>query len=83
VRHVGHSFVEFFDDASVGAKEKDNDGRLPLHWACFKLAPVQVVVALLEAHPDGEAARLHADGCRWSFYFPRVVWLCIVLVVEV
>ena len=76
VRYVCHSFVDLFDDARVGAKEKDNDGRLPLHWACFKLAPVEVVIALLAAHPDGEATCLHADGCRMGvLFFPR----CLVL----
>jgi hypothetical protein len=41
---------------NVGAKKKDNDGRLPLHCACELKAPVEVVSALLAVHPDGEAA---------------------------
>ncbi len=32
------------------------DGNLPLRWACDNKAPVEVVAALLAAHPDGEAA---------------------------
>ena len=40
----------------AGAKEKDIYGRLPLRWACEYKAPVEVVHALLDAHPDGEAA---------------------------
>ena len=42
--------------ARAGAKEKDQNGRLPLHVACVYKAPVEVVLALLAAHPDGEAA---------------------------
>jgi hypothetical protein len=42
--------------ACTGAKTKNNNGRLPLHVACLNQAPVEVVAALLEAHPDGEAA---------------------------
>ncbi len=41
---------------NVGAKERDNRGRLPLHLACGNNAPAEVVVALLAAHADGEAA---------------------------
>ncbi len=40
----------------AGAKEKDKDGRLPLHVACGNKAPVEVVAAVLAAHTDGEAA---------------------------
>ena len=40
----------------AGAREKSFFGMLPLHLACAKKAPVEVVAALLAAHPDGEAA---------------------------
>ncbi len=36
--------------------EKDKDGMLPLHWACCKNAPVEVVNVLLKARANGEAA---------------------------
>ena len=45
-----------------GAKEKDEDGRLPLHLSCADQAPVSVVSALLAAHPDGESAGLRRDA---------------------
>ncbi len=44
------------DVRGAGAKEKDENGRLPLHLACAFNAPVEVVAAVLAAHPDGEAA---------------------------
>ena len=46
-------------------KEKNKDGRLPLHLACANNAPVEVVAALLAAHPDGEAACVGGvvEGC--------------------
>ncbi len=34
----------------------NKDHNLPLLWACDINAPVEVVAALLAAHPDGEAA---------------------------
>jgi len=37
----------------MGAKEKDCDGRLPLHYAAWTGASDAVVRALLAAHPDG------------------------------
>jgi hypothetical protein len=40
----------------AGAREKDAFGYLPLHWASVNKAPVEVVAAVLAAHPDGEAA---------------------------
>lgn len=39
------------------AREKDNKGKLPLHQAVEYQAPVRVVAALLEAHPDGAKTR--------------------------
>jgi ankyrin repeat protein len=51
-----------FDYLRAGAKEKakargtDQDGQLPLHFACVNNAPVEVVILLLEAYPDGNAA---------------------------
>jgi hypothetical protein len=49
-------FSERFDHARIGAKAKDNDGKLPLHRAWFNAAPVEVISALLAAHPDGKSA---------------------------
>ena len=40
----------------AGARQRDYFGELPLHFACANKAPVEVVAALLAAHPDGEAA---------------------------
>ena len=36
-----------------GAKQKDKNGRLPLHVAVERQAPEEVTLALLKAHPDG------------------------------
>ena len=36
-----------------GARVKDKDGRLPLHFACINNAPREAVAALLSAFPDG------------------------------
>ena len=33
-----------------GTKEKDNDGKLPLHHAAENQAPLEVVAALLKGH---------------------------------
>ena len=52
----GTVLLIFVDVRGAGAKEKDKDGRLPLHVACANKAPVEVVAAVLAAHPDGEAA---------------------------
>ena len=52
----GDDLVDFCLRAGAGAKEKDKDGNLPLLLACALKAPVEVVDALLAAHPDGEAA---------------------------
>ena len=41
---------------NVGAHERDNQNRLPLHLACMHTAPIEVISALLAAHRDGEAA---------------------------
>ncbi len=48
--------VAKFDRLFAGAKEKTKDGRLALHMACAKNAAIEVVNALLAAHPDGQAA---------------------------
>ena len=50
---VTHSSSNHFD---AGSREKGNDGSLPLHLAFANKAPVEVVAAVLAAHPDGEAA---------------------------
>jgi hypothetical protein len=41
--------------------------RLPLHLACLNQAPVEVVTALLKAHPDGEVAWLDGSGKSGRF----------------
>ena len=43
---------------------------LPLHLACVNKAPVEVVRALLEAYPEGEAAWLGRDvkGCGLGMF---------------
>ncbi len=40
----------------AGARKTDKNNMLPLHLACVNKAPAEVVVALLAAHADGEAA---------------------------
>ena len=35
------------------AREKDVEGRLPLHFATWNRAPLEVVDALLKAYPEG------------------------------
>jgi hypothetical protein len=52
------NYIQLFVHARAGAKEKDNDGHLPLHWACEKNAYMDVISALLAAHPDGKFAFL-------------------------
>ena len=53
----GTVLLIFVDVRGAGAKEKNNKrGFLPLHLACTYKAPVEVVAAVLAAHPDGEAA---------------------------
>ena len=37
----------------AAAREKDDDGMLPLHWAAGSKAPLELVAALLEAHKAG------------------------------
>ena len=58
----------------------NSDGMMPLHLACNSNAPVEVIAALLEAHPDGEVLRLRErDGigmvlwrcclnCLWAYF---------------
>mmetsp|Transcript_16590 Transcript_16590/g.20665 ORF Transcript_16590/g.20665 Transcript_16590/m.20665 type:complete len:289 (-) Transcript_16590:183-1049(-) len=41
----------------IGAREKDSFHRIPLHYACFSGAAVDVVLSLLEAFPDGVKSR--------------------------
>ena len=36
---------------SAAAKEKDNDGRLPLHWAARENTSAEVVKLVYDAHP--------------------------------
>ena len=40
-------------EGRVRASERDFVGWLPLHWAAFKGAPLEVVRALLDAYPQG------------------------------
>ena len=44
-----------------GAKEKDDDGDMPLHYAAIKGAPFNVMKLLLGANPE---AVTKADGVR-------------------
>ena len=40
------------DAAAALAREKDEFGDLPLHWALEKGAPEGVVLAIIDAHPQ-------------------------------
>jgi hypothetical protein len=52
-----HSPSEYASNPSItAAAAKDKGGNMPLHWACFKLAPVEVISVLLAAHPDSKSA---------------------------
>ncbi len=47
------SNAEFIEELQHAAKQKDEQGRLPLHWAAVKNSSETVVAELLRAHPEG------------------------------
>ena len=59
---------------SEAAKEKDDDGRLPLHVAAGSKASVAVVAALLEAYPEA-AKEKGREGNLPLLLRARLAWL--------
>ena len=47
------------------AKAIDNDGKIPLHYACESDAPWEAIKLLLDAHPDSLNEATH--GCSFPF----------------
>mmetsp|Transcript_16113 Transcript_16113/g.23673 ORF Transcript_16113/g.23673 Transcript_16113/m.23673 type:complete len:224 (-) Transcript_16113:1179-1850(-) len=45
-------FLHLLKEQPEAAKQKDSSGCTPLHQACFKKSPFEVVAALLKAWPD-------------------------------
>lgn len=56
---VIYSFIE----ANPNAVRTSNQGRLPLHYACFLNCEIEIIRALFEAYPDG---CLETDSLGWT-----------------